>query len=80
MSQHIKLIPNLCNTKSTSPSHQQLGSAENKNKKGKCSKNGKGNCKETKNSKSGTAQNLRALSFKSMTLKMLQLSNMIHIA
>lgn len=44
------------------------------------SKNSKAIQKESKNQKSGTAQNSKTLSFRAMTMKMLQLSNMIQVA
>lgn len=77
MNKHITLIPNLCNIKSTGRATKQQGSSEGKNKRGKMSKNSKAIQKESKNQKSGTAQNSKTLSFRAMTMKMLQLSNMI---
>jgi hypothetical protein len=80
MSQHIKLIPNFCNIKPASQLATDEKTKDSKNKKGKNSKNSKANKKEINAQKLNTAQNLSMLSFRTMTLRMLNLTNMIHMA
>ena len=79
MSQHIKLIPNFQVPKASS-----LGSNDSNEKlylnDRKISKSSRGKQSRNKVSKINTAQNSKMISFRQLTLKMLNLTNMIHSA